>query len=86
MATILIATGILYIISVIGCWIMFALQSPKYLDNWTKTACRFNWWWFVPLVNTILAVMLFIISAGDLLGLILVRIGFRIEGYTNRYE
>jgi hypothetical protein len=51
-----------YILSIIGCKYAFLLQSSKYLDSFPDEHCTVNVYWFIPLVNTLMVIVLFIVS------------------------
>lgn len=50
----------IYILSIIGCKYVYLLQSSRYLDNFNDEDCTVNSLWFLPAVNTLVAIILFI--------------------------
>ena len=53
---------VIYSLSIIGCKYVYLLQSSRYLDNFLDEDCTVNVLWFIPVVNT-LAAILFLISS-----------------------
>jgi len=51
-----------YILSIIGCKYVYLLQSSRYLDNFLDEDCTVNGIWFIPVVNTLAAILFFIAS------------------------
>jgi hypothetical protein len=51
-----------YILSIIGCKYVYLLQSSKYLDNFLDKDCTVQLFWFIPIVNTLTAILFLIFS------------------------
>jgi hypothetical protein len=51
-----------YILSIIGCKYVYLLQSSKYLDNFLDEDCTVQVTWFIPVVNTLAAILFLIFS------------------------
>lgn len=51
-----------YILSIIGCKYVFLLQSSKYFDNFLDEDCMIQPIWFIPIINTLAAVLFLIYS------------------------
>lgn len=67
-----------YLSGIIGCWFMFRMQSPKYLDKWLSESCRIKPIWFIPIMNNIMVLLLFIVSVDDLWNLLIKRKGTKL--------
>lgn len=53
---------VIYSLSIIGCKYVYLLQSSRYLDNFLDEDCTVQIIWFIPIVNT-LAAILFLMSS-----------------------
>ena len=52
----------IYILSIIGCKYVYLLQSSRYLDNFNDKDCTVQIIWFIPIVNTLAAILFIILS------------------------
>jgi hypothetical protein len=53
---------IIYSLSIIGCKYVYLLQSSKYLDNFNDEDCTVDVLWFMPAVNTLAVIIVFMIG------------------------
>jgi hypothetical protein len=51
-----------YILSIIGCKYVYLLQSSRYLDNFLDEDCTVDVLWFLPAVNTLAVIIVFMIG------------------------
>ena len=51
-----------YILSIIGCKYVYLLQSSRYLDNFNDEDCTVDVLWFLPAVNTLAVIIVFMIG------------------------
>ena len=53
---------IIYSLSIIGCKYVYLLQSSRYLDNFNDEDCTVDVLWFLPAVNTLVVIIVFMIG------------------------
>jgi len=53
---------VIYSLSIIGCKYVYLLQSSRYLDNFNDEDCTVDVLWFLPAVNTLAVIIVFMIG------------------------
>lgn len=58
--------GLIYILSVIWMRYLYRLCSSRHYDIWMDSACRVEILWFVPVINTLSAILLLAFIKGNI--------------------